>query len=223
MTIRWPLEVLPPRNLAFDIAPRTLSGPSAASGYTQVAASSAGIWKVTYDQIPVLASQSVLCFRAISALLEGRLNAILLPIYRRYQPVPDESDDLYDPVPHSDGAFFSDGSGYVGRVIDVQLSTAIVKGATSTSIAINVAGLIQPGQNFSIGERLHRLKSVVYTSETTADIKFTPPARDAASVGDNLEFDDPVVRVRLASDSEMDLPLEYDRWAFPAVNFLEDL
>ena len=32
-----------------------------------------------------------------------------------------------------------------------------------------------------------------------------------------------VLRVRLASDSEMYLPLEYGRWSFPSVNFLEDL
>jgi len=225
MTIRWPLDALPPRNMSLDIASRSLSGPSSVSGYAQVSASSAGIWKMTYDQIPVLTENAVVCFRAISAILEGRLGSILVPIYRRYQPVPDGAEDagLFDPVPHSDDAFFSDGSGYVGRVIDVQLTSAVVKGATSASIAINVAGLIQPGQHFSIGERLYRLKAVSYTSDTTASITFTPPARDAVSAGDNLEFDDPVCRMRLASDSEMDLPLEYDRWAFPTVQFLEDV
>lgn len=225
MTIRWPVAVLAPRTVSFDVASRTLAGPSAASGFTQVSASSAGIWKATFADVRVATEQHALAWRAIAALLEGRLGSILVPLCRGYQPKPDgaEAAGLWGPVPHADDAFFGDGSGYVGRVIDVQLTGAIVKGATTASIAINVAGLIQPGQHFSIGERLYRLKSVSYTTDTTASITFTPPAREAASAGDNLEFDDPVVRMRLASDNEMDLPLELRRFANPTVQFLEDV
>lgn len=225
MTIRWPDAVLAPRAVAFDIAPRTLSAPASVSGATQVVSSGAGIWKATFADIVVTEQQQVLAFRAISALLEGRLGSILVPLCRMYQPKPDNAEalGLYDAVPHDDDAFFDDGTGYVGRVIDVQLTGTIVKGATSASIAINVAGTIEPGQHFSLGERLYRLKSVNYTSATAATITFTPPAREAASAGDNLEFDDPVCRMRLASDEEMDLALDLRRYGSPTVNFVEDL
>jgi hypothetical protein len=70
---------------------------------------------------------------------------------------------------------------------------------------------------------MYRLKTVVYASDTSAAITFRPPLREAASADDRLEFDDPVVRMRLASDSEMDLDLEGRRRSFPTVNFIEDV
>lgn len=223
MTIRWPVDVLTPRTVSFDMAPRTLAGPSSISGYTQVVSSGAGLWKATFADIVIATQSHTLAWRGISALLEGRLGSILVPLCRGFQPVPEGVGALYAQVPHSDDSYFDDGSGYVGRVIDVQLTSAIVKGATSASIAINYADELQPGQHFSLGERLYRLKTVVYSSSAAASITFTPPARDAASLGDNLEFDDPVCRMRLASDAEMDLPLEMRRFANPNLNFIESL
>lgn len=220
-TIRWPVHVLAPRTVSFDVAPRTLAGPSSISGATQVVSSSAGLWKATFADIVIAKEQHTLAWRAISALLEGRLGTILVPLCRGYQPVPSGADNLYDAVPHSDDAFFSDDSGYVGRVIDVQLTGAITKGATAATVSVGYADTLQPGQHFSLGERLYRLKSVKYTSDTAAAITFTPPAREAAGIGDYLEFDDPVVKMRLASDSEMDLSLDMRRFATPTVNFIE--
>lgn len=221
MTIRWPVNVLAPTTVNFDIAPRTLAGPSAVSGFTQVSSSSAGIWRFTLANIPVYTKAHALTWRAIDAILEGRLGTILVPLCRGYQPTPAGAD--YAPVPFSDDATFGDGSEFQGSAINVQLTTAIIVGAVSASVSISYADTLQPGQHFSLGERLYRLKSVIYTSNTTADIKFTPPAREAASAGDRLEFDDPVCRMRLASDMEMALPLEMRRLANPTVNFLEDV
>jgi len=230
LTILWPREVLWPQKANFDPAPQSLSGPASVSGLTQTVASSAGIWKATLTNINIYKPEALMAFRAISAMLDGRLGSILVPFWPYevelgLQPTPEGAVEggLYNPAPHSDGAFFSDGSGYVGRVIDVKLTTAIVKGATTASIAINVARLIQPGQHFSIGERLYRLKAVSYTDDKEADINFWPPARDAASVGDNLEMDCPVCRMKLATDSEMDVELAQLAFATPTVNFLEDV
>nr|WP_323130860.1 hypothetical protein [Sinorhizobium medicae] len=52
---------------------------------------------------------------------------------------------------------------------------------------------------------------------------FRPPARETTVAGQRVELDDPVCRMRLASDAEMDLPLDYGRWSFPTVNFIEDV
>lgn len=221
----WPLDVLPPRNLAFDLAPRSLSGPASVSGIAQVAASDAAIWTATYDAVPIVDDQKVKAWRAIDMLTEGRLFPVLLPFTRFYQPVPEGAEDngLYDAVPHSDAALFSDGTGYVGRVIDVALAGSIAPRSVSANVVINYAARLEPSQHFSIGERLYRLRTVVYTSETTAGITFRPPLREAASLGTQLEFDDPVCRMKLASPGEMKLSLEYGRWGFPTVNFIEDL
>lgn len=223
VTIRWPEKVLPARDVSFDIASRSLAGPASVSGHSQVVSSDAGIWKATFAGIVVNRMDRVLVFRAISTLLEGRLGRILVPLCRGYQPVLTEPPGLYDPVPHSDGTFFSDGTGYVGGSVEVTLAGSLSARSVSGNIAIAVAGLIQPGQHFSIGERLYRLRSVEYTSETTAAITFRPPLREAAVDGAILEFDDPVCRMRLAGDDEMDLHLALRRFGSPTVNFIEDL
>jgi len=225
MTILWPFDVLTPQHPTFDIAPRSLSGPPSVSGKSQVTSSDAGIWKASYQEVPVVDAGKILAWRAVANLLEGRLNPILVPVTRFYQPVPDGAEEagLYAPVPHSDNAWFLDGTGYISQVIDVTLAGSAPLRAVSATINVNVAGLIQPGQHFSIDGRLYLLRSVVYTSETAASITFRPPLREAASAGSRLEFDWPVCRMKLATDGEMDLPLESARWGFPTVNFVEDV
>lgn len=225
MTIRWPEKVLRPQSVAFDIAPRTVAGPSTVAGASQVIASSAGIWTAQFANVVVNSRDRVIAWRAIAALLEGRLGSILVPLCRGYQPVPAGAVEagLYDPVPHDDDAYFDDDTGYVGQVIDVQLTAGIAVGGTSGSIAVTYAGTIQPGQHFSLGDYLYRLKTVVWTSETVANITFTPPLREAAVTADSLNFDDPVVKMRLATDQEMDMLLDGRRLAYPTVNFVEDI
>lgn len=223
MTIRWPEKVLRAQNVAFNIAPRSLSSSPAISGAVQVVASDAGIWKATFSNVIVRNRQHVLAFRGISTILEGRLGRILVPLCRGYQPLLRGWQSLYDPVAHSDGALFSDGSGYAGSVIDVRLAGSVAVRAVSANVDIAVADYLQPGQNFSIGERLYRLRTVNYTSTTRAAITFRPPMREAAGLGDRLEFDDPVCRMRLASDTEMDLELALRRFGAPTVNFVEDV
>lgn len=222
-TPRWPERVLRPQNVAFDLAPRTLSGPASISGAVQVVASDAGIWTAAFTGVVINSRDRVLAWRGIAAMLEGRIGSILVPLCRGYQPVLPDWQGLYEPVPHSDGAFFGDGSGYVGQVVDVRLAGSVAVRATSANITIGLADTIQPGQHFSIDDRLYRIKTVAYTSEMTATITFRPPLREAASLGDRLEFDDPVVRMRLATDHEMNLDLQLRRFAAPTVNFVEDV
>lgn len=226
-TLVWPIEALPPRHIQFDISPRTLAAPSSISGKAQVVASDAGIWTATLAEFPVHrdVTDRITLWWAISNLLEGRLNAIVVPMLRRYQPNQDvaEEYDLYEKVPHSDDALFDDGSGYVGGANSVTLTGAVSVRAVSANVAINYGGPLLPGQHFTIGERLYRLRTVVYTTETTAAITFRPPLREAASEGTFLDFDEPRCRMRLASDDMMNLPLEYGYWSFPSLTFIEDL
>lgn len=223
MTPVWPIDVLTPQGLAVDIAPRSLSGPPSISGAVQVVSSDAGIWRLTLDAIPVLREQQVKAWRGIDNLLEGRLRPIVVPITRAYQPGWGINDALTYPVKHSDGAPFNDGSGYVGQTMDVRLAGSVAVRATTLNVTIGYGGEIEPGQHFSIGERLYRVRTIIYTSDATATINFRPPLREAASAGARVEFDDPVVRVKLASDDAMALPLEANMRSFPSISFVEDV
>jgi hypothetical protein len=228
-TILWPIDALPPRMPQCDIAPRSLAGPASVSGKSQVVSSDAGIWIASFAEIPVHADETldrILCWRAIANLLEGRLNPILVPIVpRRSQPNQAVAAEfgLFDQVPHDDDTFFDDDTGYVGGANDVRLAGSVAVRAVTANVTINYGGTLQPGHDFSIGERGYRLRTVVYTSATTATITFRPPLRDAASLGDRLEFDEPVCRMKLAEDGGMNLPLDYGYWAFPTVQFVEDV
>lgn len=225
MTILWPSQVLKPQHVGFDIVPRSLAGPTSVSGVTQVVASDAGIWRAVLSSILVRGREAIITYRAIATILEGRLTPILIPRCRAWQPVPDGAVDagLYDEVPHSDDALFSDDSGYQSTVIDVTLASGIAAYTTSASITIGYADTLMPGQDFSIGERMYRLKSVVYASATSAAITFRPQLREAAAAGARLEFDNPVCRMRLATDNEMALTLDLRRSAKPTVAFIEDI
>ena len=50
-----------------------------------------------------------------------------------------------------------------------------------------------------------------------------PPFREAFSIGDKLEFDLPRIKVKLASDTAMALPLNFNQQSFPQLDFVEDL
>lgn len=225
MTIRWPCDVLIARNVSFDIAPRTLAGPTSVSGKTQTVSTDAGIWKVTLGAIVIRDRQTRLAFRAFANLLEGRLNPILVPRCRADQPVPSGAvaAGLYDQIPHSDDTLFDDDSGYSQTVIDVEASSGASARAVSMAITINYAGTIEPGMDFSVGERMYRVRSVVYASASSATITFRPPLREAVSAGAVLNFDDPVCRMRLVSDDQMDLELQMRRFGSPTVQFVEDV
>lgn len=225
MTVRWPDKVLRIANFAIDLAGRSLAGPSSVNGSSQTVASDAGIWKATLGGVIVKSREEVLCFRAIAAILDGRVNPILVPLCRGYQPVPlgAVAAGLYGEVHHSDGTGFDDGSGYVGQVIDAVLAAPLALRATSASVTVNSARMIEAGQHFSIGERLYRVRTIDGIVGSTASITFRPPLRQPAEAGDRLEFDDPVCRMKLATDGEMDLPLENRRFASPNINLVEDL
>lgn len=221
MTIRWPISRLRARDVAFDIAPRSLAGPSSVSGYTQIVSSDAGIWKATFGNIIIKSRAEVLAFRALANLLEGRLGTILVPLCRAYQPVPADSDALYEDVPHSDDALFDDDSGYVGTVIDVVAADPAAVRAVSMTVTVNYAGDIEPGQHFSLGNgRLYRVRT--FDADTGA-MTFRPPLREAVAAGDALNFDDPVCLMRLASDDAMNLELSLRRFGSPSVSFIEAL
>lgn len=222
MTIMWPIHRLRPQNFGLDLAPRSLAGASSVSGVTQVVSSDAGIWKAKLGNIIIKSRNEVLAFRGLATFLEGRLNPILIPVCRAYQPVPDGAVEagLYGDIPHSDETFFDDDSGYVGTVIDVKAASNAAVRTSSMTIDVNYAGLVQSGQHFSCGERLYRVRT--FDTETNL-LTFRPLLREAVSNGDKLEFDNPVGRFRLASDKEMDLELQLRKYGNPTVNLIEDL
>lgn len=224
--IVWPCDVLKPRNRQVDPVYRSVSGGTSVSGLSQVVASDAGIWKATFDTVWVRSAAQVKVWRALRSHAEGRLNPLVICVCEgSRRPLPDDvsPEDINQQVPHSDDAFFSDDTGYVSTWTSISTSAPAALRATTLPLLKEVSADLEPGQLFSIGDRLYEIKKIVTQDDATATIKIWPPLREFVSLGAQLNFDRPVLRVRLAGDDEMDLPLELNRFASRTVNFLEDL
>lgn len=224
----WPWKVLKPQNLSIDLAPRNLRGQSATNSFTQVSSNSAGIWRGEFSVIPVYSASLIRLWRAIASNAEGQLNAIILPAYDLPRaPLPNGVTESYllssGGVPHSDGTPFSDSSLYSSSYINIETIGTYLVGAVTLNVIKNLSGDLEPGHRFSIGTNLYEIKLVTEQTSTTATIVITPPLRNDITTVSYLNFDKPVVRVRLASDNEMFLPLNFNKQSFPTIKFFEDV
>lgn len=224
--IVWPCDVLKPRNRQVDPVYRSVSGGVAVNGFSQVVASDAGIWKATFDGVWLRTADQVKTWRAIRSHAEGRLNPILLCVCEgTRRPILDgiNPSEMGRQVPHSDDAFFSDNSGYISSWTDVSTSAGGALRAVTLDLIKTISSELEPGQRFSIEERLYEIKKIITQDDDSATIKIWPPLREFVPLGTHLEFDRPVLRVRLADDAAMDLPLELNRFSTRTIEFLEDL
>lgn len=216
MTLRWPIHVLAPTSGGVPrLAPRNLRSAASVAGRSQVSSSNAGIWTMTLGGIAIRNENQRKVWNALEILLEGILNPVLVPMCRGDQPYTSAAD--YVTVPHDDLMPFDDDTEYVGTVIDVTSGGAAI-GATSMTVTINSAGTLIPGNGFSFGDgEFHKIRTIDGTAMT-----FRPPLRATLLAGTSLEFDDPVCRMRLASDREMSVDLDLRRFGSPTVNLIED-
>ncbi len=224
MTLFWPMAALPARDFAINPSFRNTRGAaSIATGAEQITASDAGRWKATLGGVRVGDGARRKLFRALQSLLEGGLTPILIPLCGADQPFPAGAAKTRTPLPHGDGSFFSDGTGYAQDVIAVTLAAGAARRATELSVTKVQAGDLEPSHHFSIGERLYRIKAVQAQSASAATLTIWPPLREAVPAGAALRFDSPVCRMRLASDQEMDLELALRRSASLSIRFVEAL
>lgn len=227
MSIFWPWETLKPQSIMVDISPRNLRGPSAQSGFTQVVSNSAGLWKVTFYNIPVYSASMIRLWRSISNYAEGQLNDIIIPVWDYPRaPIPNGviySDFFDNSIPHDSDAFFDDDEGYENTLISVDAAANASIGATSLSLTKNFSGDLEPGHRFSVNYKLYEIRTVESQTASTASITIRPPLREAIVSGDPIIFDYPTMKVRLASDNEMQLPLNFNQQSFQTVNFIESL
>lgn len=229
-TIVWPrLELIPKKPPRFTPVARSTSGGAGAGGKGQFVASDAGHWVTSFEGVVVHQSngkRKVMLWDAVAGLVEGRLNALLMPVDvtgRRPLPagVTDAMIDDSAGVLHSDDSEFSDGSLYEQNWIDVTVSADAARGATTIVVTKTACGDLEPGMDFSPFHRLYRIKKVVAQDSTSATLLINFPLREAVPAGTALNFDNPVCLMRLSSDTEMALDLEAGWYGFPVVRLVE--
>jgi hypothetical protein len=228
--ILWPRRLLVPRKPpAFTPLARTTSGGATDSGLGQVIASDAGYWIATFKEVVVHdadGEQRILTWKAIEGMVEGRAYPLIMPVDvsgRRPLPVgvTDADIDEEESTPHDDDSMFDDGSGYLNTWIDVTAAKSAPPRATTLSLSKKVCGTIMPGMDFSISQRLYRIKKVLAQTASTAMVMINFPLREAVPMDSFCDFALPVCLMRLMTDDEMAIELETGRYAFPTVNLVE--
>lgn len=198
----WPYDELPPTAVSVNDMALSASGGRSISGSAQIIVSDAGYWDIVLDKIRIRSNAQVLIWRNLESGLGGRRRTILVPAYSR----------KFAPVPPGGGS------------IVAQTTAPIAANAVAGNIAVTTGAPPEPGQDFSTGERLYRLKTVgAAISGDIYPVKFWPPAREAIADGAALEFDRPVCRCRLKSDNGMAIVLDLLIHATPSVQFCEDV
>lgn len=197
MTIpTWPIAILPARDFSFNPAFRNTRGAAAvAYGESQIVASDAGLWKATLGNIRVIGPTARRKWREMQLLLEGGLNAVLIPLNKADQPTTGTAT--------------------------VTSNTAV----RATSIALTKSGTytLVAGHGFSIGQRFYEIKEITSHDASSATVKFWPPLRDAVGATAAVEVQSPVCRMRLAGDQEMDLDLMLRKRGEVTISFVEAL
>ncbi len=216
----WPCAVLRARDVAFNLAERTLGTSPSVSGYTQVVGGGPPIWTATLGNIDIRTKAQRLAFKALGTVLQGRLNIIRVPMCMGDQPTP--AGYVIEDVTYDDDAYFDDDAPFEQPVISAEVSATGAAGDVTVSMLAATIGDVQAGQHFSIDERLYRITGVTDNGSGNYDLSIWPPLRQSIAIGDWMEFDDPTCRMRLASDQEMNLELQMRRFGSPTVRFVED-
>ena len=231
MTLRWPDRVLKPAGITGPfLEPRSLSGPPSIDGTSGYERSSLGRWAITLNDVTLTRTQQIKCFRAIGGMLNGQTTPILVPVYDKKQsPFPivnGRAMRSWGSIPFSDGAKFSDGSGFRQPVIAATAAAANVR-ATSLDITMVYGADLEGSEFFSIDDWLYQVLTVDDVDRSGASpvysVTIQPELRVAIAADTVCEFDDPVCRCVLATAEEMSLALT-DRGfrGKKSVSFIED-
>lgn len=218
----WPRAQLDARAIKFSRRGQVLGGPVSLDGASQVASIDTGYWIATYDVVTLAKGAQIKMFRAMDALLDGGANQVRVPVIDEAQAPWPGALQAGALVPWSDGTSFSDGSMWSQRTIAIVAASDTPAAATSLAMTILSAAALTGGEYFSIGDRLHVIRSIISDDGAgNVVVSIRPRLRDPVPAATSLNFDAPVCRMRLLSESEMDLALGRLWQAQPSIAFIE--
>lgn len=183
-------------------------------------------WEATLD-LSGFGRDRVLAWRAIRAKMRGRVNILRVCVCDRWRPKYAEmglsADDIAligTGIPHSDGAFFSDDTGY-DYTPSVTASVTWVAG--SESITVNTTPIndaLKPGQWFSHDDWPYQVVGVSGTP-TARTYTFEPPLRRAIPAGASITIGEATCLMAFQDDSQGRMPLQYGKHGTTQIQLLE--
>lgn len=187
-----------------------------------------GLWMAKKNLIRLLTREHVASFRAFRMAARGGVTMIV--VYRDdiLQPwaVNGVAVGPYPPIPHSDGAFFSDGSGYYQPYIRCRSVGSAANRATTMVLRFTRGGPLIGGEAFSIKHavqhwRMYEIASVLINGDGDSEVTFDPPLREAVADDTRIEFDRPRCTMRAAAVDSLNFTLETKPLPRPNATFIE--
>lgn len=223
-------SVLVPQSVMFRLKPMNIRGPMTFSGKSQVVGTDAGFWVATLSNFVIRSPEQIREWRALVADLQGGLNDLVIGAFDcrqtpRYNGLP----PVKGGIPHSDGSFFSDGTGYRQSTIKVSVAAPAGRRSTTLSLTIEQAGPLMRGMYFTIWSyaggvmlpRMYMITKPVEIDGSAVTVTFLPPLRAAVDAGDDVDFADPCAAMNLANDDTGDLDIRLRRFSSPSLELEE--
>jgi len=187
-----------------------------------------GAWVAKFNQVFLKDDDAAQTFSAIRMAARGGVTVLTVPRPTKFQPWPVVDGVQITPsnIPHSDGSFFSDGSGYTQKIIDVVTVGAAAFRDVNLTMSLIFCGPLRSGESFSIMHsaqdwRVYEIMSVEIDGDGNSFVEFDPPLREAVADGTEIEFDQPRCTMRLSSTDAMNFTLETYPHARQNVSFIE--
>lgn len=201
----------------------TRSGGIALDGAEQILSPLSERWRFS-AVFPIRNAATARAIRVAKSRLKGRFNYLLLRICDQYRITRKDVQawSSSDPVPHSDGSFFSDGSGYALSSPKSPITVAADINATEVSVrASDFSGAMTAGVFFSINYKLYHVDGWELVGANYV-LQISPPLRAAVTTDDEADFD-AASYWRLESDEEGSLMLRGGRIGAVTLNLVEPI
>ncbi len=230
------VDFIKPRRMSFDTKGGGMDGGRNGLGESvSIEMTGGGIVVGSYEECLVFEREEHEYINWLAARLNGSHRFVNVPILSDWMgPFPSDTRGIPKPivsgVPHSDGALFSDGAGYSQATVYGTIASAGALNAGVISIRLfGAARSLRWSDWFSIyhptkGWRAYRyweVQSVTQETNPVYTLAITPPLREAAPLGQRVEF----ARPRFVGKFPSGFTLRWDAEAFwqsrPTLQFSE--
>ncbi len=220
----WDFRIAP-QGAAFVKRGSSVAGSPSLTGLVQTGQIDAGHWAADLVRVAATESVGLKAFRVLQGKLGGGVNFIRVPVFDDGQrPFPIVAGVPITPVAsteYTDGARFTDGTGFLESSIDITMAADAPRGSTKIDVTVTNAGAIGGGEYFSIRDRLYIIRQVISSNGGAQSWWIWPRLRDNILDGETLNFDRPICLMRLTSQEADDLVVDWGAWAFPDMSFVE--
>ncbi len=221
--IEFPHDTLKYRSFQFDLAGQVIAGGLSQSGVQQVVnASGGGIWTLRLEGFKLRQPEQVRAWRKVQFAGQSGVMPINVSVCDlRHAAV------RFPGVPHSDLTPFSDDSFYgTGNDDFITASNAGIR-ATAITVSFDDSDPPLGGEFFSLpyGDGRHSLHVITSVTPSGADyvLRFVPPLRAAIPAGTELEFNRPMLTMRMAGPDAMAAALTLGKFMEPSATFVEHI